>query len=387
MARSEVVKTQPGLRRPTQASLHEVIVSSASAALTLQRDDGSMPAGHNGPYYDPETPVRNTAHWLITFSRAYEISGAERFLDAVRGAAGYLNGKEARPHGATFWHRTNPAKDRCNGLIGQAWTIEALAVGAGALGMVDLTDLGEQVFMLHPFDEGEGLWNRVETDGTVLGFDATLNHQIWFAAAGSLLPGPADGRVGWQIGRFLDALPANMSLYPKGGIRHPVAKDHIGRTPSPRPGVRVKSLVRRVISGGGETETRYNKAIGYHAFNLYALALLKQALPDHPFWTGGAMRSALGYVESDEFVPALDDNEYGYPYNPPGFEIAFALHVFADRYRRDTTNEMIGWVSGQLVRCYDWDRSQMSLGTEDPATHSARLYEATRLPDMVLDLK
>ena len=87
MARREAVKTQPGLRRPTQASLHEVIVSSASAALTLQRDDGSMPAGHNGPYYDPETPVRNTAHWLITFSRAYELSGAERFLDAVRGSS------------------------------------------------------------------------------------------------------------------------------------------------------------------------------------------------------------------------------------------------------------------------------------------------------------
>ena len=54
--------------------LYEIISLSASSALKLQRDDGSMPPGWNGPYRQQETPVRNTAHWLITFLKAYEIT-------------------------------------------------------------------------------------------------------------------------------------------------------------------------------------------------------------------------------------------------------------------------------------------------------------------------
>ena len=380
MARREAVETEPGLGRPSGMTLNEVIVSSASAALALQRDDGSMPPGHNGPYHDPETPVRNTGHWLITFAKAHETSGDHRFSEAARRAAEYLYGQNARPENATFSHRTNPAKDRCNGLIGQAWTIEALAIGARALGMPELAALGEQVFVLHPFDEREGLWSRVDTDGAVLGFDVTFNHQLWFAAAGSLLPG-SDGAVAEQVRRFLGALPENMSLYPKGLIRHRIAKGHIGRS-RPGPKQAVKSLLRGMAARKVEENARYHKAIGYHAFNLYAFALLNQALPDHPFWESDSIRSALRYVESDEFLHGLDDNEYGYPYNPPGFEIAFAHHVFAGHYGRDTTAEMAEWVSRQLGRCYDFNANQMRLGTEDANTHAARIYEATRLPDI-----
>lgn len=48
-----------------------------------------------------------------------------------------MGGNEARPMAATFWHRKNPEKDACNGLIGQAWTIEALTMAAGATDVVD----------------------------------------------------------------------------------------------------------------------------------------------------------------------------------------------------------------------------------------------------------
>ena len=50
-------------------NLYDLLVDTADRAIEIQRSDGSMPPGHNGPYYDPETPVRNTAHWSITFVR------------------------------------------------------------------------------------------------------------------------------------------------------------------------------------------------------------------------------------------------------------------------------------------------------------------------------
>ena len=59
-------------------TLYDILVKSALAGIALMQDDGSMPNGHNGPYGDPETPVRNTAHWSITFAKAYEI------MDEVR---------------------------------------------------------------------------------------------------------------------------------------------------------------------------------------------------------------------------------------------------------------------------------------------------------------
>ncbi len=381
MARTETEKPSTG-QMPVETTLHRLIVSSADAALKLRREDGSMPAGHNGPYHDPETPVRNTAHWLITFAKAHQVTGEARFVDAAYGAAGYLAGPDARPGGATFWHRTSPSKDRCNGLIGQAWTIEALAVAAETLDMSDLAALGETVFLLHPFDEREGLWNRVETDGTVLGFDATLNHQIWFAAAGALLLGEPGNEVDRQVKRFLDALPTNMSVHSNGLINHPVAKAHIGRGANPGIKVKAKSLALRAVRRGRSRQSATYKEIGYHAFNLYALSLLKQALPDHSFWQSDLLGRTLEYVDSAPYAPALDDNKYGYPYNPPGFEVAYALQVFADRYGRDTVAEISGWVSGQLERCYDHGARMMRLGTDDPETHAARIYEATRLADV-----
>jgi hypothetical protein len=47
----------------------------------LARQDqatGAMPPGHNGPYQDPETPVRNTAHWIQTYLAANRMTGDER---------------------------------------------------------------------------------------------------------------------------------------------------------------------------------------------------------------------------------------------------------------------------------------------------------------------
>ena len=114
--------------------LSDIIMQTSRAALQLQRADGSFPEGCNGPYHDSETPVRNTAHWLITMLKAFEISQAKPdFIDSAWRAVQYLLSPSARPMNATFFCRTNPEKDFCNGVIGQAWVIEALAIAGRKL--------------------------------------------------------------------------------------------------------------------------------------------------------------------------------------------------------------------------------------------------------------
>src|SRR5690606_20685562 len=122
-------------------TLHELLVKSAEKALTLLQQNGAMPPGHNGPYNDPETPVRNTSHWLIIFLKTFAITEDKRFEQAAANCLSYITSSDARPHGFTFWHRTKKGKDSTNGVIGQAWGIEALVEAYKVFGEKEIISL------------------------------------------------------------------------------------------------------------------------------------------------------------------------------------------------------------------------------------------------------
>jgi hypothetical protein len=365
----------------TSIGLHSLILASAEAALALQSIAGSMPPGHNGPYFDPETPVRNTAHWLITFMKAHKISGDQVYLEAARRAIAFLHSQEARPMGGSFWLRKNPEKDFCNGLIGQAWIIEALAIAAKYLGDEASHCLAESVFLQHPFDERLGLWRRINVDGSYLPLDMTFNHQLWFAAAGSLLLPTQDTRVLERARRFLDTVSQNITIYSNGLIRHPLTLDPLkmGRIK------RFSKFVHDSFVSSKEELGRdkfYDKSLGYHSYNLYGFALLKQQFPDHAFWKSKKFMKMLAYVELSEYYTGLEGNKYGYPFNPPGFEVAFALGVF----KMDSEEKQAWWVSEQMRRYFNFGTNMLMSKSEDPITQAARFYEATRLPNFEIHI-
>ncbi len=358
-------------------TLYKYLDETAKAALKLQGQDGSMPAGHNGPYFDEETPVRNTGHWLITFLKAYEISGDKKFFDSAYKAVNYLLSRECRPMDAVFWHRKNPEKDFSNGLIGQAWSIEALSAAAGCFEMPEILETAGRVYLLHPLDEKTGLWRRVGVDGSFLAVDGTFNHQLWFAAAGALINKYLDdGEIGRRAGIFMDRILDNLELYPSGLIVHHV-----------KPGI--SSKLRRAyysyrVKNQRIKQETVSKAAGYHLFNLYAFSLLKICFPEHSFWKSGIFNRLWAYANSAEYEKALFDSEFGYPYNPPGFEMAFAMEVFERSSGKREKQEK--WVSGQMRMCFDSNSKLMEKNTKDRNTAVARIYEATRLPDIRINL-
>lgn len=355
--------------------LYSFIEKSASVALEMQQSDGSMPRGHNGPYYQPETPVRNTSHWLVTFVKAYRLSGKREFHDAARRATQYLLGEEARPTDATFWHLKNPVQGVSNGVIGQAWTLEALVAAYELFDGGQILDVAEEVFLLHPFQEGMGLWQSVGRYGEPLELDYTLNHQIWFAAAGALLARHVGGKVQSQVTCFLDNIDRHFRVHSSGLIKH--------RMPSAYSWTRVaKQIVISII----KLKIGYDKLfeIGYHQYNLYGLALLFQSYPEHSFWGNSSFRAACTYLCSEEYRNGLPESPYGFSYNPPGFEIPYVLETFSDIFGENTEEEQSAWISAQIDRCYDSTSDLMESNCHDPATHAARIYEATRLPNLEL---
>ncbi len=350
-------------------TLTEIITETSKVGVNLQSKNGSMPPGHNGPYIDPETPVRNTAHWCITFLKAYQISDNQQFLDAAVKCGDYLLSDEARPMDSVFFCRKNPEKDFANGLVGQAWVIEALVELTKVTGKQKYRELAEKVFLMHPYDKNFAAWKRKNVDGSNNGFDSTFNHQLWFAASGGLLADQNE-EVKKQVLHFLNAIESHVELNKDGCIKHK------GRFLVQTPAQKLKYWVKLFRESNKHKKYMKMKSIGYHGFNLYGFALLKNSFPSHSFFSTEILKKALNYTSSNVFKQKLPKSKYGFPYNPPGFEIAYALQEFDAASEEEITE----WVSWQISKCYNFETNLMTKGdTEDPNTYAARLYEATRL--------
>jgi len=366
-------------------SLHELLTESAQTGLRLQDENGTMPAGHNGYYGDPETPVSNTAHWAILYDFVYEITGDEVYRDAAHNAISYLISDSAIPHGVNFDCRNTSKKFRSNGLVGQAWAIEALAELSPQFPDLDLCQIGADVFLRHTFNERLGIWKTLSIDGEREEFDMIFNHQLWFAAAGALLSQQNYSVVESQVRTFLDHLVDNITLYDSGMVFHPLLPDltlsdysYLLRTKNGRTFLD-QYLYRRIQSRTDDYWTVHS--IGYHSFNLYAFGLLHRTFPNHSFWSSDRFRNVLSYARLEQYRNLVSTNKYGFSFNPTGIEVAYALNVFEE----DRLKEQQEWLKMQLERCYDPKSGLMSLSTPDRATHAARFYEATRLPNITVE--
>lgn len=364
-------------------TLTDRLLLSADAAIFVQGADGSLPAGHNGPYRDEETPVRNTAHWLLLLGKAYRLTGMQRYRSAGEAALGYLLSPAARPVGATFYCRSNPRKDFANGLIGQAWVVESLVDAAEVFDAPEALDLALATIVLHPFDEKRKLWRRVNVDGSWSSIDETFNHQLWFAASTALA---LRARELPEVRQNLDAFlhwvgQEGLRIAGTGRICHAIPNPSIISL-----GLRTARRLRDPMGLWKDTRYMARKEAGYQAFNTYAFGMLKLVYPAHPLWTSLRFRQALRYLGTKGYEAALVENNYGFSYNPPGFEVAFTISQFPEPWGQRADDAIRDWLNRQFKYGWDLDRKMLTRGTLDPMTAAARIYEIVRLPKLDIDL-
>jgi len=379
--------------------LSNLILGIAENSIKLQNENGSFLPGHNGPYYDSETPVRNSEHWLITLSKCYKLTNERKYKDKVYQIAEYLTKEDARPNGYSFYHRNKKGKDKCNGLIGQAWTFEALAEATKILKDNKYALLAEDIFFQHTFNEEYGLWNCLEIDGKILPIDRTFNHQLWFAACASLIKSKRSNEILRKIKKFIIMLPKNLTILENGMIFHQIKwllKDNfidcniVNNGPIQKVKNYLKVLRNLILNKRTLTQKEiYAKeiyrSIGYHSFNMYAFSILKSQIPNSAIWQSDLMERSINFLLSNEYNSLLENNKYAFPYNPPGFEIPYSLYMLKRMKREEFIEISKYWINKQFDACFNKETFIMDKNTTDFLTHTARIYELTRLPNSFLE--
>ena len=95
--------------------------------IQINPNNAFMPPGHNGPHYNLETPIRNTAHWAVAYLIAAKY---DFFNEAAKISLLFRNWLlDDNPHykKGCYVLRQSGRSDWCNGGIGNAWILEALA--------------------------------------------------------------------------------------------------------------------------------------------------------------------------------------------------------------------------------------------------------------------
>lgn len=380
-------------------TLNEIIFKSAETQMKYQNSDGSLPAGRNGPWQDIDTPVRNTAHCALLFYKAFEISKENRFLKAALSACDYLMSTNVRPYKASFLCFYSSSKSQENGLIGQAWVVEPLIFIGRYLNRKDYLDLAQEVLIKHKYNTQLHLWHNLNIDGSIGEINPTFNQQLWFAVM-NLLVGYENSNsiLLFRAKDFFKNINKNLLFLEPGLIRHEIP-DHTIRSRFYRTLSIIKIYFKKNLPDYflKTYKTRINKpktpsrmmnlSSGYLTFNLYAFSLCYSNAPKENWWKKRwfkkIIEQIINYAQQKQFIEQSFSNAYAWRYNPVGFEIAYALNTFKDFLKIKDSDRLIQyWIEKQLQSHWNMSLGLMNDNTGDPVTLSARLYEASRLPNI-----
>ncbi len=344
----------------------------------------------NGPYDDHETELRITAHVLCICAFLYEIEKNVSLLQPINKLGKRLLHSESyRPNGYTCICRNKETKDKTNGVIGQAWIIEGLIEAYRVTKNRVYISEAEELFLLHEFDDTCCLWHSRDIDGRSRSIDNTFNHQLWFAAIGSLLYEITNNnKIGNQVTEFCKNINRICKIHRNGLFIHQIYPNMIrGKIKFD-----LKTIREFTYSMSGLPNMAY-KENGYHAFNLYALAILekhgmKEYLPEN------IIKKSLRYCENRQYMQSLCSNNhytdvntkdlkacylqcnrYGFAYNVTGFEMLYISYVFYKRISLELANEMY---NKQIYFTYNEEKHILDRNTEDSRLVTARVYEALR---------
>jgi len=359
----------------------EVFEASVSAGVRdaswIDSGRAMFAGGRNGPYLDLESPVRNTAHWLATLSIGSHLGvpGARAIGHA---AVAFLLSDHPFRHNGRMIHRQRHPKDWCNGVIGDAWVVEGLALAGRFLEHDVAAATALRLAASQPHAHRDRAWERVDPGGRRTRVDRTLNHQLWFAAGAAETSqdgsAPEGAAVRGRIREFLDRGAAGAF-----GLREDGTIDHHLRRVATGSGASILDIRRSVRTMRSRLDARElrrttERDTGYHLYVLLALARLRTALPGHALWNLPGLRAALRRAADRTFLASLETNPYAYPYNAPGFGLPLISSIFSDLEPALIDRSEEAWEQ-QVAKTWDEGSARFGRGTSDGLTLAARVYE------------
>lgn len=345
-------------------NISDLIIIAADKGRNLSKD-GLYPPGHNGPWDQMETPVRNTCHWMVTNAKAFSLTGKSTYKDLVHKSAKAILNPKYNPFSASYMI-LNANASYPNGIIGQAWVMEALVAACACLEEPYYLELAKRLALKHHFDPSVNLWAVLTIDGVTGEVHISLNQQLWFGAMNHVV-----GKLSNNAELLRRSELFYTSLYKyfwnSQNLIHMKINPLSIMSKKRR---EFQHLVRMLIT---EPKTQTNATIGYLPF---ALAPIVYA------WKQGANVSEKVISESKRCIQnfcaipmsKLEDNWYCFIYHPTGFEVSYILKaLFSDAVDSDF------WTNYQLNNYYHHFLNSPEATTRPCPTLIARFHESTYL--------
>lgn len=349
---------------------------------------GRADAGHNGPHGHKDSPVRNTAHYLIIYSYLYKTTKEEKYLELAGKLAEYIFLEASKSKSGAIECMLTDRFDHLNGLIGQGWVIE------GLLYYYDLTkdqrciEVSRQLFYAQKYDYNLHLWHRIELDGRNIGIDPTYNHNIWFAACASKL---LDYGEDIELKNILTDLlvegtKRDFRIYSNGLLYHSVVP---AETLIPK--FKLKRNIKRILYpvkflNQKKFDYQYIEK-AYHLFDLYGFCILEEKFPDLPIFSSEKYKKARSFALDIENINKMCGagkkdgkfNAFFYSYNTPAFEFPYlSLHFGEVNYKKYSELFEI-----QKKMMYSKDNDDFTVNNPDLISFQARTYEIIRFCDLI----
>ena len=339
--------------------------------------------GHNGPHGHLDTPVRNTAHYLIIYSYLYKTTLNEKYKNLCKKFVEYLLAKQKESDSGAIKCMESNLFDHLNGLIGQAWVIEALIYYYEVFNDNRCLEAAKKIFYSQKYDYEKHVWSRIELDGRNIGIDNAYNHQVWFAACSYKLSEYLnDKKIDSMIQDFLTkGVERDFRIYSDGLLRHTIAlkskalrKENFKRT--------IKVLLSPLKKQNPRKFDYKYIERAYHIFDMYGFTILENHYGELPIFSSRRYKKALSlatdinFYNKNNHAVSADEifNVYSYSYNSPAFEYAFIAKSH-DNY--DKKMDMLAF-STQIQLMFEKNTRLFSKNNPDIETWNARTYELIR---------
>lgn len=264
--------------------------------------------------------------------------------------------------------RHAPQRDASNGVLGQAFVLEAFHAAWVLLGNAAARDAGLMLLHRHSFNKDAGCWNRVDFRGNQLSPDLTFNHQLYFAATAALYASEDEvARV--QVDEFLLGLRRSLVLREDGRVVHEVG----GTAVPPNWRKRLTRSIKRISVDDGDQA----KEADYHLYNAYAFSLLAQSRSDVVEKVGiGRWNSLANFIDSEEIRTLVSSESWSSPLRSGTETRVLDREFFRATFENRPPDFEL--TSAYLNHILGPDRTGAVL-SPDPVTQKARTYRYWRL--------